>query len=116
MEDNIINKKVALAQIEKLGHAAEAVANGLEAIKALKQATFDVILMDCQMPELDGYETARAIRQQEDVLDRVRLWKVPIHIIALTANTMQGDREKCLAAGMKTTSPSHFGPRILKLF
>jgi CheY-like chemotaxis protein len=99
-EDNIVNKIVALAQLQKLGYKAQAVANGLEVVKALENASYDIILMDCQMPEMDGYETTRTIRKREQALDGYCPWKAPIYIIALTAHAMQGEREKCLAAGM----------------
>jgi two-component system, sensor histidine kinase and response regulator len=74
--------------------------NGLEVVKALKQVSYDVILMDCQMPELDGYEAARDIRSREQASDGGCPWKVPVHIIAMTAHAMEGEREKCLAVGM----------------
>jgi two-component system, sensor histidine kinase and response regulator len=99
-EDNIVNKTVALAQLQKLGYKAKAVANGLEVVEALEQVSYDVILMDCQMPELDGYETTRAIRKREQASDGSCTWKAPIHIIAMTAHALEGDREKCLAAGL----------------
>ena len=75
-------------------------ANGLEVVKALEQGSYDVILMDCQMPELNGYETTQTIRKREQALDGPCPWKVPVHIIAMTAHAMEGEREKCLAAGM----------------
>jgi two-component system, sensor histidine kinase and response regulator len=99
-EDNKTNQIVAMAQLNKLGYTAEAVTNGLEVVKALEQVSYDVILMDCQMPEMDGYETTRTIRKLEQALDGSCHWKAPIYIIAMTAHAMQGEREKCLAAGM----------------
>jgi CheY-like chemotaxis protein/HPt (histidine-containing phosphotransfer) domain-containing protein len=96
-EDNVVNQRITLKQLQKLGFKAEAVSNGAEVLEAVKRGRYDVILMDCQMPELDGYEVTRHLRQAEktsDVTDR------PAHIIALTAHAFQGDREKCLAAGM----------------
>jgi two-component system, sensor histidine kinase and response regulator len=99
-EDNGINQKVALGLLSKLGYDAEVVANGLDVLQALHRISYDVILMDCQMPEMDGYEAAQAIRQREHQLEPSCPWKSPVHIIALTAHALQGEREKCLAAGM----------------
>ena len=81
--------------LEKQGYRADTVANGLEALQALRQIRYDVILMDCQMPEMDGFEATRQIRALEQEEHRK-----PVRIIAMTANAMQGDREQCLAAGM----------------
>jgi CheY-like chemotaxis protein len=91
-EDNIVNQQVASLLLKKRGHKQEAVANGIETLAALERAEFDVILMDCQMPDMDGYEATRRIRQGTRQSD---IW-----IIALTANAMAGDRERCLDAGM----------------
>ena len=99
-DDNIINQRVGQAQLRKLGYAAQVVANGLEVVKALEQVSYDVILMDCQMPEMDGYEATQTIRNREKALDGRCSWKVPVHIIAMTAHAMEGEREKCLAVGM----------------
>jgi CheY-like chemotaxis protein len=99
-EDNPVNQMVARAQLKKLGCTVDAVANGLEVLEALPRMKYDVIFMDCQMPEMDGYEASRAIRQREEDRQHPCRWKAPVHIIAMTANAMQGDRGKCLAAGM----------------
>jgi PAS domain S-box-containing protein len=99
-EDNSINQQVALTHIRKLGYQADLVASGREVLEALKLVRYDVVLMDCQMPEMDGYEATEAIRKQERSLEHPCPWVPPVYIIALTANAMQGDREKCLAAGM----------------
>jgi two-component system, sensor histidine kinase and response regulator len=99
-EDNFINQKVALAQLRRLRYRADSAANGREVLEALQRIAYDLILMDCQMPEMDGYETSQAIRQREKRSASPSPWKSPVHIIALTAHALQGEREKCLAAGM----------------
>ncbi len=93
-EDNVVNQKVAKKQLEKLGIQADAVANGLEVIEALESLPYDLVLMDCQMPEMDGFQATEAIRSHVSV----ELSKIPV--VAMTANAMKGDREKCLASGM----------------
>src|SRR5271165_850406 len=92
-EDNAVNQKVALRFLEKMGYHADAVGNGLEAVNAFKTRNYDLVLMDLQMPEMDGLEASRRIRRD---IPSERQPK----IIALTANAMQGDREICLDAGM----------------
>jgi two-component system, sensor histidine kinase and response regulator len=100
-EDNIVNQKVALGQLRSLRYRADAVSNGLKVLQALEQISYDIILMDCQMPEMDGYEATRAIRKREQSLEQACPWKSPVYIIAMTANAMQGDREECFAVGME---------------
>jgi CheY-like chemotaxis protein/HPt (histidine-containing phosphotransfer) domain-containing protein len=92
-EDNEINQKVAIRLLERLGHRADVASNGREALMRLEHSPYDVVLLDVQMPEMDGLEASRAICARWPAGRRPR-------IIAMTAEAMQGDREKCLAAGM----------------
>ncbi len=97
-EDNLVNQKVALRLLEKLDYRAEVVADGLAAVAAWQTGKFDLIIMDCQMPQMDGYEATREIRRMEGGRRR-------IPIVALTAHAMKGDEDKCRAAGMDDYLP-----------
>jgi CheY-like chemotaxis protein len=92
-EDNIVNQKLALRLLQQMGYRADLASNGREAIECITRQTYDVVLMDVQMPEMDGFEASRQITMRWPVGKRPR-------IVAMTANAMQGDRELCLAAGM----------------
>jgi len=92
-DDNLINQKVGTKMLEKLGYKPDTAANGIEVLKMLEQRPYDVVFLDVQMPEMDGYEAARRIRQKWDGPKRPR-------IIAMTGNALEGDRERCLEAGM----------------
>ena len=92
-DDNPINQKVALSVLQKLGYRADVAQNGMEVLKALENRAYDLLLLDVQMPEMDGFETATMIKKRWDETKRPK-------IIAITGNAMSGDREKCLQAGM----------------
>jgi two-component system sensor histidine kinase/response regulator len=95
-EDNPVNVEVAKAMLESLGLQAQVAQNGLEALEAVRSKTFEAVLMDCQMPVMDGFAATSEIRREEQDAGRPRT----LPIIAITANALQGDREACLAAGM----------------
>jgi len=90
-EDNVVNQRVALRTLQKMGHEVVVASNGREAVDAARQRSFDLILMDVQMPVMDGFEATAALRDQE---------KLRVPIVAMTAHAMAGDRELCLSAGM----------------
>ena len=92
-EDNVVNQKLALRLLQQMGYRADVASNGIEAIECCARQPYDVVLMDVQMPEMDGLEASRRITSRWKPGERPR-------IVAMTANAMQGDREECLAAGM----------------
>ncbi len=99
-EDNRVNQKVALSLLRRIGYEADVVVNGRAALAALEERQYDVVFMDCQMPEMDGYEATKTLRGLEASAAEGGRWDTPVYIVAMTANAMQGDREKCIAAGM----------------
>ena len=94
VEDNLLNQKLALRMLEKLGYRADLADNGRDAVRMIEKGRYDLVFMDCQMPEMDGYEASAIIRQREKESGQ------HLPIIAMTAHTMTGDRDKCMEAGM----------------
>lgn len=109
VEDNLINQKVAMKMIEVFGHSAKCANNGKEALECLQKSRFDLILMDIQMPEMDGFEATRRIR---DTAFGINCADIPI--IAMTAHAMKGDSEKCIEAGMNHCLAKPIDPDVLK--
>jgi CheY-like chemotaxis protein len=93
-EDNPVNRLLAVRLLEKRGHHVQVAGDGIEALEKLKQAEFDLVLMDVQMPVMGGFEATAAVREREKATGK------HIPIVALTARAIKGDRERCLAAGM----------------
>ncbi|PTY01876.1 hybrid sensor histidine kinase/response regulator [Verrucomicrobia bacterium LW23] len=108
-EDGKVNAMVAVRMLQQLGYDVDTVTNGARAVEAWRQNHYPIILMDCQMPEMDGYTASRKIREIESSLNLK-----PTHIIALTASAMQGDRDLCLAAGMNDHAPKPISKKTLK--
>jgi signal transduction histidine kinase/PleD family two-component response regulator/HPt (histidine-containing phosphotransfer) domain-containing protein len=119
-EDNIVNQKIALKVLEKLGYHADVAANGLEALKTLEMIPYDMVLMDVQMPKMDGLKATREIRRREELIAQKKdAGFSHIPIIAMTAHAMEGDKEICLKAGMddyltKPIKPGKFGETIAR--
>jgi len=99
-DDNTINQKVALRLLQQMGYRADLAANGVEALSALERQPYDLVFMDVMMPEMGGLEATHIIRERQKLPAKYPHYKTPMVIVAMTANAMQGDREKCLAAGM----------------
>jgi osomolarity two-component system sensor histidine kinase NIK1 len=96
VEDNLLNQKVVIFNLKKYNYNVTAVTNGPEAIELVKQHTFDLVLMDIMLPEMNGYEITAAIREYESA----NAIENPVPIIAITANTLDNDRERCIKVGM----------------
>jgi PAS domain S-box-containing protein len=108
VEDNAVNRKVALRMLERLGVRADAAADGRQALAAIEERAYDLVLMDCLMPEMDGYEATEVLRLHEKGTGR----RLPI--VAMTASAMEGDRERCLAAGMDDYIAKPVRPETLR--
>lgn len=107
-EDNVVNQKIALKLLEKVGLSADLAENGAEAVEFVRKAPYHLILMDCMMPEMDGFEATRQIRMLEQGQRHTP-------IVAITANAMKGDRERCLDSGMDDYVSKPFDMKALLL-
>jgi len=99
-DDNVINQKVAMRLLQQMGYRPDVAGNGVEAVAALDRQTYDIVFMDVMMPEMDGLEATKVIRERQKNKARYPTYKSSLIIVAMTASAMQGDRERCLAAGM----------------
>lgn len=108
-EDNPINQQVALKILSKMGYRADTVGNGIEALQAIENVPYDLILMDCQMPDMDGYTASEKIRENEKLEGKNK--RIPI--VAMTAHALKGDREKCLESGMDDYISKPFDTKTL---
>lgn len=106
VEDNKVNQQVAIHMLTRMGYSVDLAVNGIEALMAVERVEYDLVLMDCEMPEMDGFETTKRIRARGDMLSRVP-------IIAMTAHALPGDRKRCLAAGMDDYLTKPIDPRDL---
>jgi len=106
VEDNLVNQRVAIRMLERAGLRCDVAANGIEAIEAVQRISYDLVLMDCQMPEMDGYDATAAIRQLEGPV-------ATVPIVAMTAEALKGDRERCIAAGMDDYLTKPIDPQML---
>ena len=114
-DDNLINQKVALRLLQQMGYKADVANNGLECLQTLERQPYDIIFMDVQMPEMDGLEATRQIRSRQKNPTGSGHFNSTIAIIAMTANAMQGDREKCLAVGMDDYIAKPVRPEYIRL-
>ena len=113
-DDNTINQKVGMRLLQQMGYKPDLAANGIEALAALNCQPYDLVFMDVQMPEMDGLEATRTIRERQRKRQQHPTYKSSIIIVAMTANAMNGDREKCLAAGMDDYLPKPVRPEDIR--